>query len=212
MIDQLREREIAIPMEEAARYARKRVWIIAGTFILFYLLLNFGIQDMIVYTVDYFRLLITRISLSLEYIGFIFMPVIDFFALFDYPVLFFLGLIAGIFLHEFLHGVPAAIFSKEGFKAVSYGVYWKYLTPYTHCKEPLELKRYKVVLLTPGIVLGILPALVGIAIQNFDLMMFGVLFTIGALGDVMVYERIKNMDNKTLVKDHPKSMGLILIE
>jgi hypothetical protein len=32
------------------------------------------------------------------------------------------------------------------------------------------------------------------------------------LGDAMVYERVKHMDNKTLVKDHPDSMGLIVIQ
>lgn len=204
--------EIVIPMEEAAQYARKRALYILITSVLLYLLIGSGLKSMIHYIGNYASGLVYGFSLSFEYLVAIFSPVIDLFSLFDYPIAFIMALLVGIFLHELLHGLPAAIFSKNGFKSVNYGVYWKYLTPYTHCKEPLELRKYKTVLLTPGIILGIIPEIIGIIIQNFDTLMFGVVFTIGALGDLMVFERVKGMNNNILVKDHPESMGLIFID
>ncbi len=177
-----------------------------------YLIVWTGLPGMMDYLFNYVTGIVTEFSVSLAYIKELISPVIDLFSLFDYPVLFVLALIAGIFLHELLHGIPAAMFAKSGFKSVRFGVYWKYLTPYTHFKETLSLKSYKIVLLTPGVLLGVIPGIAGIVMHNFDVMMFGVIFIIGALGDFMVYERVKSMNNNTLVKDHPKGMGLILLE
>ena len=206
------ENEIVIPLEEAAEYARIRAIMITIVYILIYLMVWVGVPAMINYLINYFKDIVTEFSITFEYVKIIISPIIDVLTLFDYPVLFIIGLLAGIFLHELLHGIPAAIFAKSGFKSVRFGVYWKYLTPYTHFKEALPLKKYKIVLLTPGILLGIIPGIAGIVIQNFDMMMFGVVFTIGALGDYMVYERVKRMNNNILVKDHPKGMGLVLLE
>lgn len=206
------EKEVVIPLEEAAAYARKRALLLIIGFVFLYLVVWTGFAEMFAYLLTYAKSIIQDFSFSARFLKTIFSPVIDLLSLFDFPILFVLGLFLGIFLHELLHGIPAAIYATSGFKSIRFGVYWKYLTPYTHFKEPLPLKKYKIVLLTPGIVLGILPAILGIFIQVFDLMMFGVVFSIGALGDVMVYERVKHMDNKTLVKDHPDSMGLIVIQ
>lgn len=207
-----KEKEIVIPLEDAAEYARIRALLIAVVFVVLYVLVWIGLERMHLYLIDYFKTVVTGFSLSFSYLKHLLSPIIDVFSLFDFPLLFIIGLIAGIFFHELLHAIPAAMYAKSGFKSIRFGVYWKYLTPYTHFKEALHLKKYKTVLLTPGIVLGLVPGIAGVAVQNFDLMMFGVLFTIGALGDYMVYERVKKLDNNILVKDHPKSMGLILIE
>ncbi len=206
------EKEIVIPLDEAAEYARIRAIMITVVYILIYLIVWTGLSAILNYFFNFLRNIVTEFSFSFAYAIELISPVIDLFSLFDYPVLFVIGLAAGIFLHELLHGIPAAMFIKSGFKSVRFGVYWKYLTPYTHFKEALPLKKYKIVLLTPGILLGIIPGIAGIVMQNFDVMMFGVVFTIGALGDYMVYKQVKRMNNNTLVKDHPKGMGLILLE
>ena len=45
---------------------------------------------------------------------------------------FFLMMFVGIALHELIHGLTWAIFIKERFQAIRFGVIWKYVTPYCH--------------------------------------------------------------------------------
>lgn len=46
-------------------------------------------------------------------------------------VLFFM---VGIVLHELIHGLTWARYTSHGFKSIKFGVLWKMLTPYCHCK------------------------------------------------------------------------------
>ena len=48
-------------------------------------------------------------------------------------------LISGIIIHELIHGVFFAFFAKNGFRSIKFGILWKMLTPYCHCKEPLKI-------------------------------------------------------------------------
>jgi hypothetical protein len=50
--------------------------------------------------------------------------------------------LTGIILHELIHGITWAKYTKDGFKSIRFGVLWKFLTPYCHCKEPLLVKHY----------------------------------------------------------------------
>lgn len=50
----------------------------------------------------------------------------------------FLGvLIIGIVFHELIHGIVWARYAKNGFKSNKFGILWKMMTPYCHCKESL---------------------------------------------------------------------------
>jgi hypothetical protein len=35
----------------------------------------------------------------------------------------------GIILHELIHGITWAKYTKDGFKSIRFGVLWKFLTP-----------------------------------------------------------------------------------
>ena len=71
----------------------------------------------------------------------------------------FLILILGIVVHELIHGITWTMFAKNGHKSIKYGVLWKMVTPYCHCKEPLLVKHYIIGAITPAIILGLLPAI-----------------------------------------------------
>ena len=53
----------------------------------------------------------------------------------DWGITFILAII-GIVVHELIHGLTWACFAKNGWKSISFGVWWKVLTPYCHCNEP----------------------------------------------------------------------------
>ncbi|MDO4779993.1 MAG: DUF3267 domain-containing protein [Bacteroides sp.] len=120
---------------------------------------------------------------------------------------FILIFIGGIVVHELIHGITWALFAKNGFRSIKFGVLWKMLTPYCHCKEPLRLRHYILGGLSPLIFVGVIPALVGIIIGNFYLMNFGFLFSAAAAGDIMIVLALWNEDKDTFVQDHPSEAG-----
>ncbi len=116
-------------------------------------------------------------------------------------------MILGVIMHELIHGISWAIFAKKGFKSMKFGVLWKMLTPYCHCKEPLKVKHYIIGGIMPAIILGIIPAFLSIIIGNFELLLFGVFFTIVAAGDFLIINLIRKENLNDLVQDHPSEAG-----
>ncbi len=117
--------------------------------------------------------------------------------------LFFLGIV----IHELIHGIFFAKYAESGFKSVKFGVLWKTLTPYAHCKEPLKIKQYTYALLAPLIIVGIIPAILGIIIGSGLLLFFGIILSGGAAGDLMIYNLIKKENPEDYVQDHPSEAG-----
>ena len=127
-------------------------------------------------------------------------------------VLGFLIAALGILAHEAIHGLSWAYFSGKSLSAVKFGFQAKTLTPYAHCKEPIEARAYRLGTAMPGLVLGILPSLVGIASGSGWIMLFGLFFTLFAGGDVVVLWLIRKVDAKALVEDHPTNAGCYVYE
>lgn len=116
-------------------------------------------------------------------------------------------LILGIILHELIHGITWALFAKNGFKSIKFGVLWKMLTPYCHCSEPLRKNHYFWGAVMPFIVLGFFPAVMAIATGSFYWLLFGFLFSIAAAGDFMVIFLILKEENGCKIEDHPSEVG-----
>lgn len=121
-----------------------------------------------------------------------------------FPFLFFLF---GIVLHELVHGIFFAKYAENDFRSVKFGIMWKMFMPYAHCKEPLKIKHYTVALLTPLILVGIIPAIVGIAMGKGLILLFGIILSGGAAGDLMIYNLIKKENPEDYVQDHPSEAG-----
>jgi hypothetical protein len=118
-------------------------------------------------------------------------------------------LIGGIILHELLHGLTWGQFASNGLKSIKFGVKWKFLTPYCHCKEPLKVKHYKIGAAMPLIVMGIIPSIIGLIIGYGGVLIFGIFFTWAAGGDIIALFMLRKLDNNTYVSDHPDKMGFI---
>ncbi|HRS51439.1 MAG TPA: DUF3267 domain-containing protein [Candidatus Marinimicrobia bacterium] len=119
-------------------------------------------------------------------------------------------LIIGIVLHELIHGITWAIFTKQGFKSLKFGVVWKMLTPYCHCKEVLNVKQYRIGSILPAIILGIVPSIIAILTGNFGLLIFGMLFTVASGGDFLTINLIRKENSTDLVLDHPSEIGCFI--
>jgi hypothetical protein len=121
-----------------------------------------------------------------------------------------LVILVGIVLHELIHGITWCLFAKEGFKSIKFGVIWKAVTPYCHCKEPLKVKNYIIGAIMPALLLGILPTILALITGNIQLFAFGMFFTMAAGGDFMMINMIRKLDMDMLTQDHPSKIGCIV--
>ncbi|HIK11255.1 MAG TPA: DUF3267 domain-containing protein [Oscillatoriaceae cyanobacterium M33_DOE_052] len=127
------------------------------------------------------------------------------------PLLSLIGLFAGIVAHELIHGLTWKFFGNKPSSAIKYRIDWKTLTPYTHCKEPIEIGAYKLGAAMPGVILGVLPAIFGILTSNGSILTFGLIFTLAAGGDILILWLLRQVKAGALVEDHPTRVGCYVI-
>jgi len=117
------------------------------------------------------------------------------------------ALVLGIIAHELIHGITWALFAKKGFKSISFGVAWKYMSPYCHCNEPLLVKHYLLGAIMPGVALGVVPSILALFTGNIFLFLFGITFSVAATGDLMMVNLLRKEKMTNLVQDHPSKVG-----
>lgn len=113
----------------------------------------------------------------------------------------------GIIVHELIHGITWAMYAKNGFKSIKFGVLWKALTPYCHCSEPLKVKHYITGGIMPAIILGFLPFVYSLFTGNALWLFFGIFFTMSAVGDFLIVNLVRKENMNSLVLDHPSEVG-----
>jgi hypothetical protein len=120
--------------------------------------------------------------------------------------------IPGIVVHELLHALGWMRFGQVDRSAIKLGFQWKALAPYAHCKVPLPASAYRTGAFLPGLLMGIVPGLLGVFFGNFFLVAVGFLFTFTAGGDFLVLWLLRAVPPQTLVQDHPGKVGSYVFE
>lgn len=124
------------------------------------------------------------------------------------PLWVWLALLPGIVAHEALHAV-GWIACGIPVHSVRFGVYWMLLTPFVHCQAVVHARPYRVGGAAPGVVLGLLPALLGVALGNDGLALFGALFLGAAAGDGLLLWLLRPAAARAAVRDLPDRMGCL---
>ena len=119
--------------------------------------------------------------------------------------------LAGVMLHEIIHGICMAAFAKNGWKSVKFGFNIKAFAPYAHCKEPLSPFGYKISLAMPGMILGDIPMIISWCTGNIMFLLFGFFFYIAASGDLVLLWMSRNITDGML-QDHAEKIGFEHIE
>jgi hypothetical protein len=128
------------------------------------------------------------------------------------PLASLLILVGGIILHELLHGAAWAYFGQKPLSAITFGVHWKPLTPFAHCRETLTVQAYRIGALTPAIVLGFVPALLSVFGGMPWLFMPAILFSVAAGGDLLIIWLLRKERSTSLVLDHPSRAGCLVYD
>lgn len=119
-------------------------------------------------------------------------------------------ILLGIVLHEVIHGLTWALFVNKRLRAIKFGVMWRYLTPYCHCKGYLRVKHYIAGAIMPAIILGVIPTLWAFITGNVMLFFLGIYFIVAASGDFLVIYLLRNEHSNSYVRDHETQPGCIV--
>ena len=120
------------------------------------------------------------------------------------------SVVVGTIVHEGLHGIGWAFFGRIPLRAIRYGFSLRTLTPYAHCPLPLPAAAYRRGTLLPGIVLGLVPALVGVAGGSGFLIIFAAFFLGAASGDFLCLWIMRSVAPEASVTDHPTRAGCVV--
>lgn len=130
----------------------------------------------------------------------------------DNPLMFLLAIIIGTVVHEFIHAVSWWWLDDIPWDKIHFGFKWKVLTPYVHCPEPVEVSNYRWGVAMPGIVLGVIPYVLALFLQNGWLLGFGLFFTLAASGDILILWLLRNVRSGNKVQDHPEKVGCTVVD
>ena len=120
-------------------------------------------------------------------------------------------LFVSIIIHEMLHGIGFVMGGLK-WRDVKFGVFWKMLTPYATSSVPMPVRTYRLATSLPGIVLGLLPAVVGLAIGNAVVTMYGAFMLAAAGGDAIVLWVTRHLHRDVIVRDCQSAVGCEVVE
>ncbi len=127
-------------------------------------------------------------------------------------IIFLVIVLAGIVVHELIHGLTWMIFGSKPFSTIKFGIQWKALTPYAHLSEPIEVNAYRLGAIMPGVILGIIPYLLSLILGNGNLLWFSMIHLTAAGGDWLVVWLLRKVKKGTLMEDHPTQAGCYVYE
>jgi hypothetical protein len=125
------------------------------------------------------------------------------------PVFILVSLIPSTLVHELLHAVGYRLCGAR-WQDIKFGFLWKALQPYAHCKIPLGVWAYRFGGALPGIVLGVIPGIFGVALHNPTLTIYATAMFIAAAGDVLVLVALIPVRGR--VQDHPSKPGFMILQ
>lgn len=121
---------------------------------------------------------------------------------------FLLFIFASIIVHELIHGATWALFCKNGFKSIHFGIIWKMLTPYCCCEEPLKFRSYLLGGLMPFFVLGLGIFVLSLVSGSLVVLNLALLNILAAGGDLTIaLSLLKHRD--AVILDHPSECGFV---
>ncbi|WP_391118724.1 DUF3267 domain-containing protein [Psychrobacillus sp. L3] len=127
-------------------------------------------------------------------------------------LLFFIGYVSLIVLHEFFHLIGFWLFGKVPWRSMDYGLNLKLGIAYATTNISLPNKAMKKALLLPFWTTGVLPMLLGYFIELPSLILLGAWLIAGAAGDFAMYKELRKYPADVLIKDDPVMPKLYVLK
>lgn len=123
-------------------------------------------------------------------------------------LLFSVGYLLLIVLHEFFHLLGFRVFSKVPWRKMKVGVNLKLGIAYATTPVFMTNREIRKSLLLPFWMTGVLPALIGLYMDNTLLIALAALLIGGASGDFSMYRQLKKLPDHWFIQDHPTAPKL----
>lgn len=114
--------------------------------------------------------------------------------------------LASIVVHELLHIVAMLAFGVP-VRSIRIGARLREGVVYVHAGQDLTVWPYRVMILLPAIVLGIVPGVAGLVTGSWAWTIYAFVMLISAAGDFAVLDRLRGLPSRTVVRDHPEAVG-----
>ncbi|MBJ7995902.1 DUF3267 domain-containing protein [Bacillus mycoides] len=115
-------------------------------------------------------------------------------------------------IHEALHLIGFRYIGGVPWRELKWGVNLKLGAAYAHSKKPITVKHMKKTLMLPFIPTGILPIVIGVAMNLPALSFLGILLTAGCIGDLVLYKKVSKFPDDAMVMDHPSKPQFTVYE
>lgn len=125
--------------------------------------------------------------------------------------LFLPAFLAAIVIHEALHAVGFLIAGSPR-SALHFGIDRSTLSPFAGCRVPVTVAAYRLAVVLPGLLLGVLPWVCGLATGTGWAVVWGTLMIVTAAGDGIILWIIRGLPRGTRVLDHPSRAGCQIVE
>ncbi|MBS9806003.1 DUF3267 domain-containing protein [Bacillus cereus] len=126
--------------------------------------------------------------------------------------LFIIAMILLFCIHEAIHLIGFRYIGGVPWSELKWGVNWKLGAAYAHSKKAITVKQMKKVLMLPFLPTGILPIVLGLAMNLQPLSFLGVLLTAGCIGDMVLYQKVSKFPEDAQVIDHPSKPQFTVYE
>lgn len=130
-------------------------------------------------------------------------------------LIFLVAFLVLIVVHELIHGTCWSLFTPHHLKDIEFGVMKPSMNPYCTCLEPLKKGPYIFGTVMPLILLGIIPMITGIAINNSNVLILGIMMADAAAGDIMIIWKLlryRSDAGEIIYMDHPTEAGGVVFE
>lgn len=126
-------------------------------------------------------------------------------------VYFVLIYLIGAILHELLHIIPISLYLKKIKNVFSAGIAPGGVAFYIHCKKPIPIKIYRISLILPLIVMGIIPVIIGFFSMSLKFFAIGIIFIWAASGDIYIFYLLRNIYPQAKILDHSEKVGCYVL-
>ena len=122
------------------------------------------------------------------------------------------GMVAvGVMAHEGLHGLCAMLFGKAKKEDLKIGFSRKRGLFYCHCKKDVSVGAYRVMLIVPIVVTGIIPFVVCLFVGGLPLSAAFAMLTAGGMGDLAMLWNTRKETKNAMIRDHEDRMAFYAV-
>lgn len=122
----------------------------------------------------------------------------------------FLVFAGGFLAHELLHLVAWRFMSGYPFRRFRMGMRWHSFTPVITCMRPMPINAFRVGVLFPFFVMGVLPLAFAFYLNEPWLLFAAVIYMAWASADILTFILLWTYSSRTFVEMHSSKLGIIV--